>query len=227
MYFSMIRLRRDLSAREVASLGRQDGYGKHRQVWEIFSDSSERRRDFLYRYEKMGELPGYYTVSERAPVDDRGFWEIRTKAYNPKFGRGDRLSFSVCVNPIRSTRDETGRQHRHDVVMDLKTRIGFKNLPEEKRPQVGTLIQEAGMEWLTPRESEYGFTIDESCLRADGYQQHKLLKGKSATPVNFSSLELNGILTVEDPKRFIERCLFEGVGPAKGFGCGLMLVRRL
>ncbi len=32
--------------------------------------------------------------------------------------------------------------------------------------------------------------------------------------------------TVTDPVAFVEKCLFGGIGPAKGFGCGLMLVRR-
>ncbi len=33
--------------------------------------------------------------------------------------------------------------------------------------------------------------------------------------------------TVIDPAIFIDKCLFDGIGPAKGFGCGLMLVRRM
>jgi len=227
MYFSMIKLRRGLSPRDFASVGRGDGYGIHRQIWDLFSDGPDRRRDFLYRFETIDGLPAYYTVSEREPTDSSGLWEIHQKTYNPKLISGDRLSFAVRVNPIRSKRDESGRQHRHDVVMEEKRKVDFKKLPDAKRPHVATLIQQAGMAWIKSRESEYGFTLDDSCTRADGYQQHKMLKGKSALPVKFSSLEFNGILRITDPERFIERCLFEGIGPAKGFGCGLMLVRRV
>ena len=39
------------------------------------------------------------------------------------------------------------------------------------------------------------------------------------------TLDFGGILTVVDPERFIE-ALYQGVGSAKAFGCGLMLVRR-
>jgi len=33
--------------------------------------------------------------------------------------------------------------------------------------------------------------------------------------------------SVADPAIFVEKCLFKGIGPAKGFGCGLMLVKRI
>ena len=54
-----------------------------------------------------------------------------------------------------------------------------------------------------------------------------LFKGKGANPVKFSTLEFNGILSVINADVFIEKCLFNGLGPGKAFGCGLMLVRRL
>lgn len=48
-------------------------------------------------------------------------------------------------------------------------------------------------------------------------------KGKAA---GFSSLDLTGEVVVTDVERFT-RLLMEGTGPAKAFGCGLMLVRRV
>jgi CRISPR system Cascade subunit CasE len=227
MYFSLIRLRRDISPKEVAALGRNDDYGLHKLVWGLFSDGPERRRDFLYRFEKVKGLPTFYTVSNREPEDFAGLWDIHPKPYTPKLKNGDRLSFAVRVNPIRSKREENGRQCRHDVVMEAKTRIDFKNLPDVQRPLVATIIQEAGLEWLKSRESELGFNASDSGVRADGYFQHTLFKGKGTKPVKFSTLEFNGILSVTDPDVFIEKCLFNGIGPAKGFGCGLMLVRRV
>lgn len=255
MYFSMIRLRRDLSLRDIVLLGRSDGYKLHKMVWDIFSDGPDRKRDFLYRFEKINELPTYYTVSEREPNDPTGLWEINTKPYVPKLSPGDRLAFKLRANPIQSAKMErtaeeleiwhksraerglkpsksmekgwTEKIIRHDVVMEAKTKIDFKSLPEEQRPHVATLIQDAGLEWLTSREKEYGFSVVQSGTRADGYCQHKLFKGKSAKPVTFSTLEFDGILTVTEPETFVKECLYNGIGPAKGFGCGLMLVRRV
>jgi CRISPR system Cascade subunit CasE len=61
-------------------------------------------------------------------------------------------------------------------------------------------------------------------FQAEGYQWHALLrKGRDA---GFSSIDFEGEIKVTDTELFT-KALFDGVGPAKGFGCGLMLVRRV
>lgn len=56
------------------------------------------------------------------------------------------------------------------------------------------------------------------------YSHHPIPeKGKLAS---FSSLDLSGEVVVTDVERF-NSLLMEGTGPAKAFGCGLMLVRRV
>lgn len=255
MYFSLIRLRRDLAPRDIVALGRSDGYGQHKMVWDIFSDGPDRKRDFLYRFENVNGLPTYYAVSVREPVASKGLWDISTKPYAPKLARGDRLAFKLRANPVQLAKQERNAEEleawqksraerglkpnksmergwtqkviRHDVVMDAKTRIDFKDLPIEKRPHVARLIQEAGLGWIAARGNEYGFSALESGTLADGYVQYRFFKGKGGKPITFSTLEFDGILTVTEPEVFIEKCLFQGVGPAKGFGCGLMLVRRV
>ncbi len=227
MYFTLIKLRNDLSPRDVACISGGDGYSLHKLLWNLFSDGPDRRRDFLYRFEVIKGIPSFYTVSEREPVDSDNRWTIHAKHYNPKLKKGDVLSFAVRVNPIKSKRDENDHQQRHDIVMEAKNKIGFKNLPAAQRSPVATLILETGIDWLKAREIEYGFSFKDTSVRADGYFQHKLFKGKGAQPVTFSTMDFNGILSVTDPGTFIDKCLFKGIGPAKGFGCGLMLVKRI
>jgi len=250
MYFSLIRLRRDVSPKEVAGLVRGDGYSLHKLVWNLFSDGPDRKRDFLHRYESVKGWPTFYTVSVREPKDSSGLWEIHAKKYEPKLAQGERIAFMLRVNPIqhdkkertdteieawRKSREERGlkskeptkKRIRHDVVMEAKNRIGFKGLPHDQRPHIATLIQEAGFAWLKACENENGFSVNDSEVRADGYYQHRLFKGKGAKPITFSTLDFNGILTVTDPDTFIKKSLYKGIGPAKGFGCGLMLVRRI
>ncbi len=60
-------------------------------------------------------------------------------------------------------------------------------------------------------------------MRADGYHTWQKHGAKS---IKLSMLDLEGFLMVVDPKAFAE-ALYNGVGPAKGFGCGLLLVRRV
>ncbi len=255
MYFSLIRLRRDLSPRDIVALGRSDSYGLHQLVWDLFGDDPDRKRDFLYRFENVRGLPTYYTVSEREPVDAKRLWEIYTKPYAPIIREGERLAFKLRANPVHSAKKERGAEEieewkksramrglmpsksmergwtqkviRHDVVMEAKCKIDYRNLPPEKRPHVATLIHDTGIEWLENKGREFGFAVDRSCTRADGYLQHRFLKKRGGKPVTFSTLDFDGFLSVKDPEIFVEKCLFTGIGPAKGFGCGLMLVRRV
>ena len=83
--------------------------------------------------------------------------------------------------------------------------------------------------WFVGRCARLGFTMVRDCFngrmkfQAEGYQWHALpKKGRDA---GFSSVDFEGEVEVVDAGLF-SKALFEGIGPAKGFGCGLMLVRR-
>ncbi|MEW6593568.1 MAG: type I-E CRISPR-associated protein Cas6/Cse3/CasE [Thermodesulfobacteriota bacterium] len=223
MYFSTIRLRRGITPREIAKLTGMGGYQVHQLIWKLFADHPDRRRDFIYRYEPVGGWPSFYTVSSREPLDDMGLWEIRTKEYNPCLRPGQRLGFSLRANPIRTRHDANGKQQRHDVVMEEK--IKAKNT--EKEIDLPEIVQEQGYLWLEKRSTSQGFHVSATGVRVGGYRQHKFYKGKGNTPVTFSTLDFDGILTVSDPDVFVRESLFGGIGPAKSFGCGLILARRL
>lgn len=81
--------------------------------------------------------------------------------------------------------------------------------------------------WLIEKGKSHGFVlVREKRLKfqAEGYQWHALpKKGKEA---GFSSVDFEGEIEVTNTEQFA-KTLFDGIGPAKGFGCGLMLVRRV
>ena len=106
MYFSLIRLRRNISPKEVAGLIKGDGYSLHKLVWTLFSDGPDRKRDFLYRYESVNGWPTFCSVSAREPEDSRGLWEINPKVYEPKLKKGERLAFKLRGNPIQHDKKE-------------------------------------------------------------------------------------------------------------------------
>jgi len=221
MFFSVIRLNMDITPRNILDTIQKE-YGVHQLIWDIFADTPERRRDFLFRYEIIKGIPTFFTVSERPPANVTKIWRVVTKEYNPQYSPGQFLSFHLRVNPIRSKRDKTGRQHRHDVVMDERNRLKKQN----KQINEADIIQECGEQWLRSRSNGLGFVIKDSAVRAGRYRQHNLFKNNGNNAITFSTLDFNGILTVTKPATF-EKFLFNGVGPAKGFGCGLMLVREV
>lgn len=91
--------------------------------------------------------------------------------------------------------------------------------------------------WLTNNASRTGiFSLGEQTLEDDwndqtfrvpafqwaAYKAHPLPEKQQHA--RFMSVELSGELVVQDPERFIT-LIQQGIGPAKGFGCGLMLVK--
>lgn len=236
MYFSRITLREDAHLSQDFWQVFRDPYTLHQSIWRLFADHADRRRDFLYRLDQEGQKPVIYTVSERKPDSIAGMWRIETKDYRPKIMAGMQLAFMLRVNPVRTKRDEKGRQCRHDIVMEAKTQLKDKKYQEDNRngrKSVSVIAQEEGGYWLLKRAEKYGFAIksdhllndDIGRIRVDCYQQHRLSKGNGSKPILFSTLDFAGVLTVTDPASFIET-LYKGIGPAKGFGCGLMLVKR-
>lgn len=225
MYFSRIELNR--SGAGVARLLKMmsaDDYRHHQFVWQLFKGVEE--RDFLYRREDAGNWPRYYTVSPREPVDHDGLWTIETKPYAPKLEDGMALAFSLRVNPVATRKDDSGRQHRHDVVMDHKRKIGFKDLPRSERPSLPQVMREAGLGWLRGRSAKHGFSFEDGLVTVDAYEQHQSLKKEGGKPISFSTLDFGGVLTVTNGTAF-SQTLFSGIGPAKGMGCGLLMVRRV
>ncbi|NQW10756.1 MAG: type I-E CRISPR-associated protein Cas6/Cse3/CasE [Alphaproteobacteria bacterium] len=224
-YFSRIALRQDsggagaLAAvlREVAT----DHGGAHRLVWSLFSRDGNETRDFLFRQEP-GTPGRFLTVSQRPPVDRHDLWVIDTKDYAPAIRDGSRLRFILRANPTISRRDGQ-REQRHDVVMDAKTQAR----QADKTIATDTMINGAATEWLIKKGDRHGFTVSPGNVAVDGYTRtvfrHVNRHGKHGDIV-LSSVDFDGSLGVTDPDRF-ERALVNGIGRARAFGFGLLLVR--
>lgn len=215
-YFSRIELRDNVEARVFVARFGWEGYGLHQALWRLFAADPGTPRDFLYRVIDDTERPAFYVVSARPPVADSRLWQVRSRDYAPCLRAGDRLVFSLRANPTVKRAPAAGaRSIRHDVVMDARQR-GAASDPG------GGLYTQPGLAWLTPRATAAGFRVEQT--RIDGYRRHQLYK-RGGSPIVFSTLDFEGILTVIEPLVFY-RTLMTGIGPAKAFGCGLLLVRR-
>jgi CRISPR system Cascade subunit CasE len=221
--FSRVTPCADLGLSQMATLARLDPYGQHQAIWQLFDVLPATARtsiEFLFRHEWQGDLPTFYVLSHRVPHDRAGLWSVQSKPYTPKLEAGDRLHFKVRVNPV-VTRD--GK--RHDVVMDAKQRLRWKELRPTERPALNALAYEAGKAWLAGRAEKHGFVIALASLLVDGYRTHTVHR-RGTPPICFSTLDFSGVLTVADREKFLNT-LYDGIGPAKGFGCGLLLVKRV
>jgi CRISPR system Cascade subunit CasE len=238
MYISKVALSQDVDPNRLAGLLGGNEYREHQILWKFFPGVENRvetkvggkgERAFLFRRE-AGKWPCFYIVSSQKPLADGGsgdLWTTHSKEYNPKIHAGQRLAFSLRVNPVRSKAPgEKGKRGvRHDVVMESKTRLKNGGVPKNQWQPMPELVAEEGWKWLSAKAPKNGFMVEKGEIRIDGYRQHWLSK-HGGKPIRFSTLDFQGILTVEDPGKFKE-ALFNGIGSAKGFGCGLILVRKV
>jgi CRISPR system Cascade subunit CasE len=219
LFLSRLGLRRDSSA--LAALARvfdpDDGNARvdrsHRLLWTVFSDGPERKRDFLWRAEERGR---YFALSHRPPVDEHRLFDIDTKTFEPCLAAGDRLRFSLRANAVKTDKGAPGKSRRRDLVMAALHGVD-KN---ERAVRRAAIAAEVGDAWLRGQGAKAGFVaIDDVGYRRIDLPRHK------ARDVTLGLFDFEGILRITAPDIFLA-ALAGGFGKAKGFGCGLMLIRR-
>lgn len=236
MYFSLIEPTPGFE-RQAARVW-HSAYEEHQWLWRFFPAQAGAPRDFLFRRRDSDGLPKFYVVSQRAPTVDSvpDGWQVQTRDYRPSLEAGERLHFDLRANPV-VTRTADGKRQRHDVVMERKKRLlaerGLKRWDDwqpdrltsegvpDTRPALYSLVQETGVAWLAERAARHGFKLNVPTVVVEAYEQH----GGKAGVLRFSSVDFSGELTVTDPAAF-HQALQKGIGHAKAFGCGLLLVRR-
>lgn len=199
----------------------ESAYDSHKALWTLFGDKPDRTRDFVYR--ETGPLC-FLVVSRREPEDRDGLWNLQIKPYEPRLRAGERLFFSLRANAVRKTRDAEGRQVRYDVVQDQRRRLKDQGVADGDMPSRAVLAQEAGNRWLMARQETLGLEIEPQSLMVEGYTPHRFRR-KGARQVCFATLDFKGFATVQTPDSLLA-ALAGGVGPSKGFGCGLLTVMR-
>ena len=229
MYFSRVIPRNEIWNNTKILSYFQNSYEQHKLVWSFFLGNPENKRDFLYRYELHNGFPVIYIVSKMKPENLHGMWKIESKEYTPYISNGDVLFFSVRVNPVvtRHILDDNGKsiQKRHDIVMEAK----FKCRETGKQFNYAEEIQNTGIKWITKQGEKQGFSITPSLLNTITYNRamfEKRTHSGTQHNVTIGIMEISGQLTVTDSDKFVQM-LYSGLGHSKGFGCGLMMVKRL
>lgn len=220
MYFSKICLRKDAgSLKKLNQYIHKNGYYYHQLIWGLFSDEdTTKKRDFIYRAEFDSAWPNFYVVSATEPVDRKGIWSIQSKIYQPKIKNKDSFYFMLQVNPRVCRKNDKGNHQYFDVVQDA-----FHRLNREKSKS--EIIQEVGEKWLDSRGEKNGFIVTPGSVMADNFQKHHFKKSKQANIISFSTIDFRGQLQVINTEKFMH-ALYHGMGAAKGFGCGLLMVKR-
>lgn len=230
MYLSSIRLDlNSLTRGELFDVLEGGAYTAHQLLWRLFPDTPKGERPFIFRQEmeedtngKGAGLPRFYVCSTRPPEPVEGF-EMQCKPFAPKLVKGERLAFRLRANPtIARMSGGKGRSHRADVLMDAR-----KPFPVGERTSQPCIeaMEAAARHWLKSRADAFGFALPVE-PETGAYRQHALGKRDGGQPIRFSSVDYEGLLEVTEPEQ-LQSTLQQGIGRARAFGCGLLLLRRV
>lgn len=237
MYFSVITPEERLIRQAAHEL-----YAEHQWLWKFFPSSADQTRDFIFRRHELEQMPRFYVVSQRPPTAFSEAWQVQSRVYDPQLQEGQRLSFQLRANPVITRKNDAGKSQRHDVVMQAKKQLLAEHglskeakwsdwNDESNKPFLYELVQQHCAVWLDGVAKRNGFEIaltDEEKpqrkLQIDAYEQSKA--GKRDHNIRFSAVDFSGELLVTNPELF-HLALCNGLGHAKAFGCGLLLVRKL
>jgi CRISPR system Cascade subunit CasE len=201
-------------------------YALHQTVWGFLSKDGA-RRDFVFRTDRINGNPVIYIVSPTQPfVPQNSPWHADVKPYDPAIKVGEYLHFSVRVSACKKRYEESGKLKKTDIVIAKKRALRTECSPD-KMPSNQQIAHMAAAEWLERQGRLYGFEVGN--FQVTRHDWHKFTKrtNKEAYQISFPSLDLGGALKVLSPELFTENVLFKGMGSARSFGCGLMLVRRM
>lgn len=140
-------------------------------------------------------------VAEQAGWSDSSTWS--TKSYAPlldQLEKGQSWAFRLHANPV------------HQITR-----------PDGKRIKVGHVTAQQQQQWLLDKAGSIGFSIpirDDSPAVDLSNRQHRTFR-RGQGRVTLTTAQFDGVLVVDD-SALLRTAMIQGIGRAKGYGCGLM-----
>lgn len=203
-----------------------DTYLLHQNMWALVSRDKNQKRDFLYRaeYDAYQNIKYIYLLApHQVPAQNNMNVEVSPR-YQPRIEKGEYLYFKLRANPVIK-RKENGKAKEYGLIMDAKHQFKQSGKNYQEQLSLDELINEVGMKWLVRKGAQHGFSVKQFEVTIDNDREY-LIKSPAKQEYTLRTLDFSGMLTVLDPALFIE-ALYKGIGSAKSFGCGLMLLRRV
>lgn len=202
--------------RTVFARGLHDAYAWHQVVWKAFPGRDGEARDFLTR---LDDKPGGTQLLIVSPTEPtRPDWltehdEWKTKAIPSGFFQARRYRFQLHANPTikRVVRDAAGNRKKNG------KREAIKGDAELRA-------------WLRRKCEAGGFSVPESAppeIFSDVSHFTKKAKTSQAVTGTHGAVDFSGILEVTDPALFLSQTFIKGIGSAKAFGFGLLVLAPL
>lgn len=203
----------EVRGENVFKLGLIDPYQMHKRIWETLPHDPNANRDFLFRSDVSNGVVRLLMLSERIPISSCDM-QWRTTELSPTFLSHGAYRFRLRANPTRRCKSydiERGvEKHRRFALLGKdEVREWFLRKFSDAGCEIRPIIEEDGNEVLdleTTPPKRLHFT---KCARNRGVVY---------------SAEASGTLFVRDEAAF-RKAFDTGIGPAKGFGFGLLLLQ--
>ena len=225
MYLSRLLLApRSREARRDAA----DPYELHRTLARVFggaradNDGPNARRTqghgLLWRAEPQAPSGPQVLVQSLAAPDWRALPEGYARrvdgptAFEPDPQAGQRLRFRLVANP--TVKKRTGKKN------GTRVPLVHARAPEGSEATAGYL------DWLERKAEAAGVSVDLGQTVDAPFEVRTRKGGDGGHQITLFGVRFDGTLTVDDPDA-LAGVLRSGVGPAKGFGFGLLSLARL
>ena len=205
-----------LSRVEIPWQMARNPYDLHRQLWRLFpgeerecrSNDAEARQGFLFRVEdrRTGQPARLIVQSRSAPEPTNGLVISGSREFSPQPQPGQRLAFILTANPVKTISD---------------AQRDAKPGKQSEKCRVPLIKDEDRSLWLARKLAGTATIEANNILPHAPLHFRKGNRGGKLVTVTF-----DGILQVSDPLRLVS-LIENGIGPAKAFGCGLLLMRRI
>ncbi|MCQ9385375.1 type I-E CRISPR-associated protein Cas6/Cse3/CasE [Brevibacterium moorei] len=187
----------------------------------------------LWRVDAGSHNPVVYVVSPETPdfthIVEQAGWPTKVSwgvaDYAPLLDRlaeGQVWQFRLAANPVHNVAGARGTRgkrvphvtaaHQEEWLLGKADQIGAAFDVESPLP--GSTDSETGSASSAP-----SFRIEER--KVVRFARRKPANGKVAKTVTITQARFDGLLRVTDPES-LRKALVQGIGPAKGYGCGLL-----
>jgi CRISPR system Cascade subunit CasE len=193
----------------------QNPYNWHQQLWNLFPEESSRRNKVKKEKEAKGER-----------VEFPAYFLFRVEEIQP--GQGEILLIQAPVKPVECGTIKIVKgpnELTYEKLADnMKARfiltanpVKTKSADRNRVPHIG---EENLKNWLNGKVKAFGRIVEEILITPG----HPIFFRKGNTAGKIDPVTFEGKMEIADVAA-LKETVFSGIGPAKSFGCGLMLIK--
>lgn len=207
---------------------RLDAYQAHQEVWTAFPGVPRGERPFLFSLHARADHHSLLVQSTRRPDWTGLDAAVQTKTAPAEVAAGTRLAFALRANPTVARRGFADGQTRR-VAVGLSPARAFAQMGREGEHPTAPAEVAAWRDgelrsWLDRQAARAGFAVERAEAGPVVRRQVARAGDRRSAPMTIHEVEFTGVLRVDDAPAFAQ-ARAEGIGRARAFGYGLLMVR--